>query len=73
MVFDWMNPTNKFKTPDYFTYKLIETLLPRAMNHLPTNAVDKQAFEKARRFRMIELWAQDNKPRKGWLKVQSLR
>jgi hypothetical protein len=38
VVFDWISDTNQFKTPDYYIYKLIETLLPRAMNKLPPNA-----------------------------------
>lgn len=57
MVFDWADEENKFKTPEYYTYKLIETLLPRAMNKLPAGAVTKEAFEKARKFKLIELWA----------------
>jgi hypothetical protein len=35
VVFDWVDENNKFKTPDYYTYKMIETLLPKAMNKLP--------------------------------------
>jgi hypothetical protein len=57
VVFDWADEDNKFKTPEYYTYKLIETLLPRAMNKLPAGAVTKEAFEKARKFKLIELWA----------------
>lgn len=37
VVFDWVDPTNRFKTPQYYAYKLIETLLPKA------NPTDKQA------------------------------
>ena len=33
----------------------------------------KEAFEKARKFKLIELWAKDDIPRKGWLKVVSLK
>jgi hypothetical protein len=35
VVFDWVDEQDKFKTPQYYTYKMIETLLPRAMNKLP--------------------------------------
>lgn len=52
---------------------MIETLLPKAMNKLLTGQFTKDAYEKARKFKMIELWAKDDKPRKGWLKVVSLR
>ena len=44
------------------------------MNKLPTKeAVTPQEFDKCRKFKMVELWAQDDVPRKGWLKVCSLR
>jgi hypothetical protein len=36
---------------------MIETLLPKAMNKLPSGQVTKEAFEKARKFKLIELWA----------------
>ena len=38
-------------------YKLIETLLPKSM-------VDEQK----KHLRMVELWAFDSSPRKGWIK-----
>jgi len=41
-------------------YKLIETLLPKSM-------VD----EEKKHLRMIELWAHDPTPRKGWMKFVS--
>jgi hypothetical protein len=73
VVFDWKDDSNRFKTPEYFTYKMIETLLPRAMNRLPPGPVTKEVFERCRKFKLIELWAQNDTPRKGWLKVVSLR
>ena len=73
MVFDWTDEKDKFKTPDYFTYKMIETLLPRAMNKLPPGQCTKEAFDRCRKFKLVELWAQDDNPRKGWLKVVGLR
>jgi spore coat polysaccharide biosynthesis protein SpsF (cytidylyltransferase family) len=32
VVFDWTDDVNIFKKPMYYTYKLIETLLPKAHN-----------------------------------------
>ena len=66
---------NPFKKPQYYTYKLIETLLPKAKNQiLPMNLkTDVKKFEDERRIKMVELWAADDTPRKGWLKVVSLR
>ena len=43
--------------PHEYIYKLIETLLPKSM-------VDEQK----KHLRMIELWALDQTPRKGWIK-----
>jgi hypothetical protein len=64
-VFDWVDDKNRFKTPEYYTYKLIETLLPKAMMKMPTGA----ELKKERKFKLVELWASDETPRKGWLKV----
>lgn len=71
MVFDWVDPKNKFHTPEYYTYKLIETLLPKAMIKKPADVekIDEEAFKKLRKFKLVELWAQNDTPRKGWLKV----
>ena len=73
VVFDWFDSKNRFKTPDFYTYKLIETLLPKAMLKMPVTEKDKYGSLKdfARKFKLIELWAQDDTPRKGWLKVCS--
>lgn len=65
VVFDWVDDKNRFKTPEYYTYKLIETLLPKAMMKMPIGAESK----KERKFKLVELWASDETPRKGWLKV----
>jgi len=73
VVFDWTNPANPFSKPTYYTYKLIETLLPKAMNKLPAKQCTPGQFDEARRIKMIELWAGDSEPRKGWLKLVSLR
>jgi len=35
VVFDWIDPADPFKKPSFYVYKLIETLLPKAMNKLP--------------------------------------
>ena len=83
VVFDWkgkyvklnnLDPINRFAKPQYYTYKLIETLLPKAMVDL----------KKSPNLKMIELyvyiltiynqyrWATDDKPRKGWIKFVGL-
>lgn len=46
VVFDWIDQYNPFAKPQYYTYKLIETLLPKAM-------VEKNAAP----LKMVELWA----------------
>ena len=75
VVFDWTDDVNIFKKPMYYTYKLIETLLPKAHNKvLPlSQKTSMEQFEQERRIKMVELWAQDDQPRKGWLKVCSMR
>lgn len=74
VVFDWVDSKNKNKTPEYYTYKLIETLLPKAMIKAPVQGQlhTAEAYDKARKFKLVELWASDDTPRKGWLKVNSL-
>ena len=79
VVFDWVDETNPFKKPSYYVYKLIETLLPKAMAKLPTKKNQKgdtwnqTTKDEHRRLKMVELWAPDDSARKGWLKVVSLR
>ena len=77
VVFDWVDPANPFKKPNYYVYKLIEILLPKAMAKLPKKGVSEMVnsvqLEESRRLKMVELWAPDDTPRKGWLKVVSLR
>ena len=77
VVFDWVDPANPFKKPNYYVYKLIEILLPKAMAKLPKKSgqemVNSVQLEESRRLKMVELWAPDDTPRKGWLKVVSLR
>ncbi len=86
MVFDWtgkylnfqdntdtfLDDTDPFKKPEYYTYKLIETLLPKAMNKLPKAEANDQHAEQMRAIKMVELWSAHSEPRKGWLKVMSL-
>eukprot|EP00347_Sterkiella_histriomuscorum_P002955 403366155 len=62
VVFDWKDTINPHSKPQYYTYKLIETLLPKAMVDL----------KKQPHLRMIELWAEDDTPRKGWIKFIGL-
>ena len=65
------------KKPEYYVYKLIETLLPKAHSKLPGDDKPKpKAAQKTlvdvdndRRLKMVELWAPDDTPRKSWLKV----
>ena len=72
VVFDWTDDADPFKKPEYYTFKLIETLLPKAMNKLPKAEANEQHAEQMRAIKMVELWAAHNEPRKGWLKVMSL-
>lgn len=69
VVFDWTDDNDNTKTPQYYIYKMIETLLPKAMNKLTQVDIQSKQFEKARKFKLVELWATDKTPRKGWLKV----
>ena len=45
VVFDWYDPVDPYAKPQYYTYKLIETLLPKAMVDL----------KKSPNLKMIEL------------------
>ena len=76
-MFDWVDQDNPFKKPEYYVYKLIETLLPKAHAKLVTpgqkGGVSAQKIEDERRLKMVELWAPDDQPRLSWLKVCSLR
>ena len=49
-----------------------QTLLPKAMNKLPKADCNETHAESMRSIKMVELWAANNEPRKGWLKVLSL-
>lgn len=51
-------PRSEFFKPNNYIYKMIETMLPKAM-------VD----EKKKHIRLLELWALDERPRKGWTKI----
>jgi len=74
IVFDWVDDANPFKKPNYYVYKLIETLLPKAhAKIIQPGKAPSQKIEEERRLKMVELWAPDDTPRKNWLKVCSLR
>ena len=45
-------------TPNNYMYKMIETMLPKAMV-TPTS----------KNLRLLELWSQDSEPRVGWIKM----
>lgn len=71
-MFDWIDPSNPFKKPEYYVYKLIEILLPKAMNKLPEANTTAKNLEEMKAIKMVELWPSNDAPRKGWLKVASL-
>ncbi len=65
MVFDWIDESNPFKKPEYYVYKLIETLLPKAHAKIlePASKYSVQKVEEEKRLKMVELWAPDDTPR----------
>lgn len=70
-MFDWYQDMNPQFKPDFYIYRLIEILLPRAMcEKIKKNPKDIKS--QAPKLKMVELWAQNDKPRKGWLKVIGL-
>ena len=66
VVFDFVEEHDPFKRPMYFVYKLIETLLPKAMIKFDPNKPIESV-------KMVELWAHDESERTGWLKIKSLK
>lgn len=71
VVFDWRDPMKPQQKPDFYLYRLIEILLPRAQpEKLKKKAGDIRSG--IPKLKMVELWAQSDKPRKGWLKVIGL-
>lgn len=54
---DGIRRSDNFK-PHNYMYKMIETMLPKAM-------VD----ENKKNIRLLEIWAQNDTVRKGWIKV----
>lgn len=48
---------------------MIEILLPKAMHKMSVNEVLAGDFEKARKFKLVEMWSPEATPRKGWIKV----
>ena len=71
VVFDWVDESQPHKTPEYYTYKLIETLLPKSRFKGASKGITSENYEEARDFRLVELWAQNDSKRSGWLKVSS--
>ena len=74
-----IDPANPEGKPDFYLYRLMEILLPKAMikeKDFPMEEFDEDKVdpEKDPRFnlKMVELWAQNTKGRKGWLKVVNL-
>lgn len=63
MCFDWYEPEKYgyHQKPMDYTYGLIETLLPKAIEE------DQIKDGKIKEFRLVELWG-DATPRKGWHK-----
>ena len=57
MVFDWVDPSVPNYKPNQFVYPMIEKMLPKAAGS-------------AKDFKLLELWAHDPTPRKGWLKYR---
>ena len=90
VVFDWkgefndiltvLDPDNPEGKPDFYIWRLIEILLPKAMidakKFIQKDIPHEGQFEKEKdpRFnlRLVELWAQQSSGRKGWLKVQNV-
>ena len=68
-MFDWVDENDSSKTPEYYIYKMIETLLPKAMSKITPEEIAKKDFSKLRTFKLVELWAKNRQPRKGWVKV----
>lgn len=79
----FVDPSNPGGKPDFYIYKLIEILLPRAMvkpgewpkavnsNDTPIEVLPPDVNPRFH-LKLVELWAQNSTERKGWLKVQSL-
>lgn len=75
----FIDPNNPQGKPDFYIYKLIETLLPKAMidtKNYPHINSNSESYEKSSKdkhpkcnLKMVELWAQNIKERKGWIKV----
>lgn len=57
MCFDFKDPNVTNYKPHEYIYKLIETMLPKS-----------QVDEQKKHLRLVELWAIDTAPRKGWIK-----
>ena len=62
VVFNWKEDTKPQLKPDFYIYRLIEILLPKAN-------IDPKKDDKDKPLKMVELWAQNNEPRTGWIKV----
>ena len=72
VVFDWYDPVKPSKKPDFYLYRLMEILLPKAaVEKLPVKKT-KELKSHIPHLKMVELWAQNDVDRKGWLKIIGL-
>ena len=72
VVFNWRDEMKPWLKPDFYMYRLIETLLPKAMVEKKKESGGRDPRKNLTHFKMVELWAQNKVPRKGWLKVIGL-
>ena len=80
VVFDWKDDKNPQAKPDFYMYKLIEILLPKAApdkkDRKKNGGIYKSTMKNMSKkespnchLKMIELWAHQDKNRSGWMKV----
>lgn len=63
--------------PNNYIYKLIETLLPKAMvdegevvrDGMETTQAQQTKDVDVKRLKLLELWGLDDEHRKGWVKI----
>lgn len=56
VVFDWRDEMKPWQKPDFYMYRLIEILLPKAMVDKPKET-QKDPRKNIPHFKMVELWA----------------
>lgn len=71
-MFNWHDFCKPQLKPDFYIYKLIEILLPKAMVEKLKKKDKDSTTTQIPKLRMVELWAQQDISRKGWLKVIGL-